>query len=109
MYLLGDDGSGLDALNQVRRRVDMPDVTALTTDAIIHERDVELAFENHRWLDLIRWSFSAEWGIDWNTVHWGINEANSIVPFVEGKHEFFPIPLNEIDINGGALEQNPGW
>ncbi len=30
MYLLNDDGSGLDALNQVRRRVDMPDVTALT-------------------------------------------------------------------------------
>jgi hypothetical protein len=109
MYLLGDDGSGLDALNQVRRRVDMPDVTSLTTDAIIHERDIELAFEGHRWLDLVRWSFSPEWGIDWNEIQWGINGDNSVNPFVVGKHEFFPIPLEEIEVNGGKLVQNPGY
>lgn len=109
MYLLGDDGSGLAALNEVRRRVDMPDVASLTTDAIIHERDVELAFEGHRWFDLIRWSFSLAWGINWEEVEWGIDASNSIIPFVKGKHEFFPIPLEEIDINGGALVQNPGW
>jgi hypothetical protein len=109
MYLLGDDGSGLEALNEVRRRVGMPDVAGLTTDAIIHERDVELAFEGHRWFDLVRWSFSAEWGINWDEIQWGIDATNSVNPFVKGKHEFFPIPLEEIDINGGALKQNPGW
>ncbi len=109
MFLLGDDGSGLDALNQVRRRVDMPDVGTLTTDAIIHERDVELAFEGHRWFDLIRWSFDDQWNIVWEDIDWGINASNSIIPFVEGKNEFMPIPLEEIDINGGKLEQNPGW
>ena len=109
MYLLGENGPGLDALNQVRRRVDMPDVTALTTDAIIHERDVELAFEDHRWFDLVRWSFSPEWGIDWSKIDWGIDAANSINPFVKGKNEFFPIPINELNVNGGLLHQNPGW
>jgi hypothetical protein len=109
MYLLGDDGTGLDALNQVRRRVDMPDIPALTTDAIIHERDVEFCFESLRWTDLIRWSFSPEWGINWEEIDWGLNAENSENPFVTGKHEFFPIPLDEIDVNGGKLKQNPGW
>jgi hypothetical protein len=53
MFILGDDGTGLNALNEVRRRVDMPDVTELTVESIIHERDIELAFEGHRWFDLI--------------------------------------------------------
>jgi hypothetical protein len=109
MYLLGDDGSGLNALNQVRARVDMPPISALTTEAIIHERDVELAFEYHRWFDLVRWSFDSEWGIDWTEIEWGIDGANSIIPFIVGKHEFLPIPLKEIDLSGGKLEQNPGW
>ncbi len=109
MYLLGDDGTGLDALNQVRRRVDMPDVTALTTAAIIHERDVELAFEDHRWFDLVRWSFSPVWGIDWSAIDWGIDANNSINPFIVGKDEFFPIPVSEINVNGGVLGQNQGW
>ncbi len=109
MYLLGDDGSGLDALNQVRQRVDMPGIDNLTPEAIIHERDIELAFECHRWFDLVRWSFSPEWGINWDEIEWGIDETNSVNPFVEGKHEFYPIPIEEVDINGGSLEQNPGW
>ncbi len=109
MYLTGDDGSGLAALNQVRGRVDMPPAGALTTNAIIHERDVELCFEDHRWFDLVRWSFSPEWGIDWSKIEWGIDAANSVNPFVQGKNEFFPIPVTEINVNGGRLEQNPGW
>jgi len=109
MYLLGDDGTGLEALNEVRRRVDMPEISALSVDAIIHERDVELAFEYHRWFDLVRWSFDSEWATDWNDIDWGIDAVNSTNPFVVGKHEFLPIPLKEIDLSGGKLEQNPGW
>ncbi len=109
MYILEDDGSGLDALNQVRARVDMPPIDALTTEAIIHERDVELAYEYHRWFDLVRWSFDPEWRIDWQEIDWGIDAMNSVNPFIEGKHEFLPIPLNEIDLSNGLLEQNKGW
>jgi len=102
MYLIGDDGSGLDALNEVRDRVKMPPVAALTTDAIIHERDVELAFEGFRYLDLIRWSFDPQWNIDWFNIFDGD-------VFQVGKNEFLPIPLTEINVNRGFLKQNPGW
>jgi hypothetical protein len=102
MYLMGDDGSGLDALNEVRARVDMPPVPSLTTEAIIHERDIELALETIRWLDLVRWSLDPQWGIDWDKILGpGI--------FQVGKHEYLPIPITEIDVNNGALQQNPGW
>jgi starch-binding outer membrane protein, SusD/RagB family len=64
-YLLGEGiNDGLQALNRVRARVDMPPVPALTKEAIIHERDVELALESHRWFDLVRWSFDPAWGIN---------------------------------------------
>jgi hypothetical protein len=109
MLHLGDDGSGLNALNEVRARVDMPSVAALTPEAIIHERDVELAYEYHRWFDLVRWSFDSEWAIDFNTIKWGIDPNNLINPFEVDKHEFLPIPLKEIDLSGGNLKQNPGW
>ncbi len=109
MLILGDDGSGLNALNKVRERVDMPTIDVLTREAIIHERDVELAFEGHRWFDLVRWSFSPEWGINWDELNWGINSDNSANPFVVNKNEFLPLPQFEIDYNQGLLVQNPGW
>jgi len=109
MYNLGDDGTGLAALNEVRDRVDMPHVGMLTTEAIIHERDVELAFEGHRWFDLIRWSMDPAWNIDWTALDWGIDALNTIQPFTVGKNEFLPIPLFEIDLSHGSLTQNPGW
>ena len=102
MLLIGDDGTGLAALNEVRTRVDMPPIAALTRDAIIHERDIELAFESHRWNDLVRWSFDPSWGINWDEILGpGI--------FQVGKHEYLPLPVSEIDVNNGALKQNPGW
>lgn len=102
MYLLGDDGTGLSALNEVRARVDMPPIPALTPEAIIHERDIELALETHRWLDLVRWSFDPAWGISWDEILGpGI--------FQVGKNEYLPIPIGEIDVNNGILKQNPGW
>lgn len=60
--------------------------------AIRHERQVELAFEMHRFFDLVRWGI-----------------AGDVLPgFVKGKHERFPIPQTEIDLNP-KLIQNPGY
>lgn len=61
-------------------------------DAIRHERQVELGFEMHRFFDLIRW---------------GIADKN-VENFIKGKHEVFPIPQTEIDLNP-RLVQNPGY
>lgn len=105
-FLLGDDGTGLTRLNEVRERMGMPTIPTLTRTAIMHERDVELALEGHRWFDLIRWSFDPAWGINFSQIFDGSDgQAN----FVAGKNEFFPIPLVEIDLHNGQLKQNPGW
>jgi len=72
--------------------------TITTTDqatmrtAIRHERQVELGFEMHRFFDLVRWGIAAQ----------------TLPGFQTGKHEVFPIPQTEIDLNS-ALMQNNGY
>jgi hypothetical protein len=63
-------GSGLtaeDALNVVRNRAQLPNITAAYTASkdifmgeIIRERAVELGFESHRYFDLRRWNISGD-------------------------------------------------
>ncbi|PSR15160.1 MAG: RagB/SusD family nutrient uptake outer membrane protein [Bacteroidetes bacterium] len=60
--------------------------------AVRHERQVELGFEMHRFFDLVRWDIAAD-----------------LLPgFEAGKHEVFPIPQTEIDLNP-LLVQHPGY
>ncbi|WP_339647666.1 RagB/SusD family nutrient uptake outer membrane protein [uncultured Salegentibacter sp.] len=63
--------------------------------AIEHERRVELAFEFHRFFDLVRTGRAIEVMSEYG---YEINENQFL----------FPIPLNEIDINPD-IEQNPGY
>jgi hypothetical protein len=75
--------------------------------AIQHERRVELAMEGHRWFDLVRWGIAAE-----VMNHYGQTTkapvAKHMAEFVKGKHERFPIPMQERDLNS-QLSQNPGY
>ncbi len=83
-------------LNEVRDRVDMPAINAsgeALTEAIYHERRVELAGEGLRFFDLVRTGKAAE----------------AIESFKTGTHEVFPIPQAEIDLAGGNWSQNPGY
>jgi len=48
------DQGALDAINAVRNRVDLPDLTVVTMDDIFLERRLELAFEGEFWFDVIR-------------------------------------------------------
>jgi starch-binding outer membrane protein, SusD/RagB family len=61
-------------------------------DLIRHERFVELGFEMHRFFDLVRWGIAAD----------------VLEGFVPGKHEVFPLPQTELDLNPN-LTQNPGY
>jgi hypothetical protein len=85
-------------LNLVRRRAfgnTTHDITSTGTtlgDAIFTERRRELAMEGEYFFDLVRTGKAAT--------------VLSPLGFVAGKHELFPIPLN--DVNGG-LTQNPGY
>ena len=60
--------------------------------AVRRERQTELGFELHRFFDLVRWGIAAE----------------SLLGFQKGKHEVFPIPQTEIDLNPSLL-QNPNY
>jgi starch-binding outer membrane protein, SusD/RagB family len=86
-------------LSQVRRRAfgdNNHDVTltgGALTDAIYHERRVELMGEGHRFFDLVRTN----------------KAAGKINGFVAGKNELFPVPLAEIQFSNGNWEQNPNY
>ncbi len=62
--------------------------------AIVHERKVELAGEQVRFPDLVRWGM-----------------GNTIPNFVVGKSEVYPIPLAEIAANNNISQsdQNNGY
>lgn len=68
-------------------------------EKIIHERRIELAFEGHRWFDMIRWQ-NGQYAI--NFLH-SIGKIN-----VGRKHLLLPIPQKEVDANHN-LVQNPGY
>lgn len=95
------DGSGLAALNEVRTRAGMPTISTLTPKAIVHERDLELSTEGHRYNDIVRWMYDPNFGIDLGKLF-----NNN---FNKDKNYTFPIPQAEIDANKGVLKQNPGW
>lgn len=91
-----DDVLARQYLNEVRDRVDMPLVNSsgsALTDAIWHERRVELAGEGQRFFDLVRTG----------------KAAAEIDGFETNKNEVFPIPQDEIDLAGAGWKQNKGY
>jgi hypothetical protein len=102
-------------LNPVRVRAGLPPST--TTDQnllrviIAHERRVEFAFENKRWLDLVRTGKAIEvmnnHGVYIKTVHGAEAYLPSNSYNVTTNRLLFPIPYREVQI--GKLEQNPGY
>ncbi|MCW4469662.1 RagB/SusD family nutrient uptake outer membrane protein [Flavobacterium sp. MFBS3-15] len=70
--------------------------TATVMDWLIHERRVELGFENQRMLDLKRWGIAKE-----------VLQAHG--KNFQDKHYLYPIPQSEIDVSAGTLTQNPGY
>lgn len=100
----GPNDAAYDAINAVRARVNMPDVTTGLSkdgfrDEVIHERRVEFAFEGIRWFDLVTL------GIASDRIN-NLGEHNRM--FIVGTHEHFPIPQSERDLNPN-LSQNPGY
>lgn len=93
------DAKAQEYLSMVRRRAfgDMNhDITlagAALTDAIYHERRVELMGEGQYFFDLVRIGKAAE----------------EIDGFVQGKNEVFPIPIEEIEFSAGNWAQNPNY
>ena len=85
-----------------KRKTDYADLNAYLTD-LMRERKIELAFENHRWYDLLRWG-NAQSAM---TTHFAaIGRTGSVMkPY----QHIYPIPQREIDVSNGVMTQNPGY
>ncbi len=130
---LSMDADARTALNEVRNRVELADVTASGSElrkAIRQERRLELAWEQNRLYDIRRWTddngkkmISNLMGPDGTFVKWNTDEATRDAlewdnqgeasdkgrSFIESRDMVFPIPLYEITMSNGTIEQNPGW
>jgi hypothetical protein len=93
----GDTAGALTQLNKIRNRAGLANSTATSQadvrTAILNERRLELAFEGHRWDDLVRT----------NTVDAEMGTT------VNSNYYLFPIPISEILATGGVITQNAGY
>jgi hypothetical protein len=108
----GQPGAALPYLNQVRARAGLaPTMTSdqgMLRDTIAHERRVELAFENHRWFDLVRTgqavSVMTAYGmLQKQTYPFLLPNSYNVVP----SKLIYGIPSRDVMVNPG-LGQNPG-
>lgn len=94
---LGDD-KAQEYLNRVRTRAfgdtdhNVTSTGSTLTDAIFHERRVELVGEGHRFFDLVR-----------------VGRGTEIDGFTPNKNEVFPIPFEEIQFSNGNWSQNQNY
>ncbi len=119
--------NAVSALNQVRTRtaVGMSSVFGVSKDelrsTIIRERQVELAFEDHRFWDVRRWRLHDINNPNYVSPHniYGVEiiKNNGVLSYSkklvksrvwDDKMYLYPIPHNERLINPN-LGQNPGW
>lgn len=130
---LNDDAQARIALNKVRNRAKLADVNLSGNDlrqAIRNERRLELAFEQNRLYDIRRWKddngksvISNLMGANGTFVKWNTDPAtrdqmewenqgeasDKGKSFREDRDLVFPIPLYEITMSNGSIEQNPNW
>lgn len=121
--LEGPTAEAYSYLNQIRNRAGLKSVTNLSKESfrkcVLHERRIELAFENHRWFDLKR-TKSAEELANF-LVEYGKREMENpttadraSMAFMQGDFVFepyevyFPIPEREMKLNP-KLEQTDGY
>ncbi|OKS85402.1 RagB/SusD family nutrient uptake outer membrane protein [Mucilaginibacter polytrichastri] len=124
---VGPDASVYQAINTIRQRasVNMPPLAGLSQNdmraAIRNERQIELAFEEHRFYDVRRWKIADQTenvpaygvAVSVNVASpSGYNYAQKIAltgrAFLS-QHYWLPIPLSEIQTSNGQLKQNPGY
>ncbi|WP_281615022.1 RagB/SusD family nutrient uptake outer membrane protein [Flammeovirga sp. SubArs3] len=101
-YELGNEGVALNLVNRIRNRAGLANSNASGTDLrdeIRKQRMIELIGENSRYYDLVRWGIVKE-QLEMAQQPYAQNH--------EEKHNFFPIPLEEVQRNPN-VEPTPGF
>jgi hypothetical protein len=100
---LGEGSQAYTYINQIRTRAGLEDISSATDgsfeDHLMHERRIELAFENHRWYDLIRFGKAV------STMNAQFSKQGFSIT-INDDDLVFPIPQREIDL---GLTQNSGY
>ncbi len=105
----GKAGEALPYLNQVRKRAGLADLAQATKINVANEMRHELAFENHRWTDLIRNGLAIEAitakGVRLKALYGFLLPGTFQIT---NDRLIYAIPFLEIQIND-KLTQNPGY
>ena len=114
------DRTGMAALNEVRRRAQIEEVTTLDYQTIKDERRAELFYEQERFFDLVRWGDAPTalankgkklykfYGYKPGTTEYNIEVLDGPGQGWQDKYVVFPFPFEQITANPN-LKQNPGW
>ena len=123
-FLRGRTGDALDKVNQIRRRVKMPELQSLTWDDIMNERRVELAFEKSTYWDVLRYGKAETVMTGTTNPLFGVkivynasgnktitnpvvNGRNTVVRYFRERQYFYPIAWDDVRYHG--IDQNPEW
>lgn len=95
------NSTAIAAFQEVRSRANInTEVDVITKLDLLRERRVELAFENHRFFDLLRFGVAHEVLGDYSAANgYGYSATDLLLP----------IPQNEINLSKDLLTQNPGY
>lgn len=113
--LVGPSEEAIAYLNAIRQRAGIPEYSSselaskydLRT-AIRKERRVELAMENHRWFDLLRWGDATQTINAYLASEVFYSEYSYVVNPIKNWQLLLPIPISVININK-EVAQNPGY
>jgi hypothetical protein len=136
-WFLNDGDRGLAAINSLRRRAGVEELSLLTLQALYNEWTYELAFEQKHWLNLVRWRTLISSVLDkvqnyeyYKSAYNDVNLFKALsgadagrFPFYQRVHKHlrakvahidghfyrFPIPLSEPRTDLGIKPQNPGY
>lgn len=118
---LGDIPTATTYINMIRHRSGLPDFTGDITEALRHERKIELYAEESRWYDIRRWKIlesvlsQPSYGIDIVEVN---NEGTTTTTWTrvvaqtanKPNEKMYWIPIETVELNKApGLVQNPGY
>lgn len=120
-FYLNNADEALDMVNMIRTRAGMPLRTTITEEFIRQERQVELAFEDHRFWDLIRWRIAENvlgnvrtrglvFRYNLNTDRYNITlkNAEGLIRQFGPERYYLPFSLERLADNPNLI-QNPGY